>query len=98
MVLNKEKEQPQNIISHVALGHEAESVWIDALSDVGRIIRQHTNQPTGFLKMGEEVAVQLPAGGLRLSTTIAGELVQMDVPPGMWWHTSNDSSVDRNAN
>lgn len=79
-----EKEQPRNIISHVALGPEAESVWMDALADISRSIRIFTNQPTAFLKMGEEVAVEQPAGVLRISTTIAGEKVEMDIPHGMW--------------
>jgi len=78
------KEQPKNIIAHVSLGHEAEAVWIDALADIGKAIRLHSNRPTGFLKIGEEVAVEQPDGFLRISTTIADEKVEMDVPPGMW--------------
>lgn len=79
-----EKELPNNVISHVALGPEAESVWMDALANISQAIRQQTNQLTGFLKMGEEVAVEHPGGVLRISTTIAGERVEMDIPHGMW--------------
>lgn len=82
----------RNLISHVALGHEAESVWIDALADVGKAIRLSANMPTGFIEIGPDVAVEQPGGFLRISTTIAGENVEMDLPPGVWRHKG--SAID----
>lgn len=50
----------RDLISHVALGHEAESVWMDALADIGKAIRLSANMPTGFLDIGPNVAVEYP--------------------------------------
>ena len=94
-MLKDHTDTQRNVISHVALRHEAESVWMDALADISKAIRLNIGQPTGFLKMGEEVAMEQPGGVLRLSTTIAGEKIEMDIPPGVWRHKG--TSADRNA-
>jgi hypothetical protein len=92
------QEQPRNIISQVELRQEIESVWIDALADVGKAIRLHSKLSTGFLDIGDDVAVEHPGGVLQISTTIAGELIEMGIPPGMWRYPLKGNSVDTNSN
>lgn len=88
----------QNIISHVELRQEAESVWIDALADIAKAIRLHSKTPIGVLIVGDDVAVEQPGGTLRISTMIAGELIEMIIPPDMWRHTLKGNCVDYNSN